>query len=104
MLTTLRSGDKDTNVVGAQDPCHRGEARVYTAENVVQLREETERLDSEIVTNANVRHEKAAANVVLCGEGSMSSKHVQKKIIGTRRHQSLCIVIGEMKKKIWLVE
>ena len=45
MLRTLRSGAKDTNVVPAKDLCHLGKAHVYTAEDVVQLREERERLE-----------------------------------------------------------
>ena len=45
MLRTLRSGAKDTTVVAANDRRHLGKARVYTAEDVVQLREGRERLD-----------------------------------------------------------
>jgi hypothetical protein len=85
MLRTLRSGAKDTTVVAAKDRRHLGKARVYTAEDVVQLREGRERLDREKVTKAKMRQEKAAAKVVSSGEGSKSSKHVEKKIIGTKK-------------------
>ena len=44
MLRTLCSGAKDTNVVAAKDRRHPGKACVYTAEDVVQLREESLRL------------------------------------------------------------
>jgi hypothetical protein len=85
MLRTLRSGAKDTTVVAAKDRRHLGKARVYTAEDVVQLREGRERLDREKVTKAKMRQEKAAAKVVSSGEESKSSKHVEKKIIGTKK-------------------
>jgi len=85
MLRTLRSGAKDTNVVAAMDRHHLGKAGVYTAENVVQLREERERPDRGKVTKAKMRQDKAAAKVVSSGEGSKSSKHVEKKIIGTKK-------------------
>jgi len=84
-LRTLRSGAKDTTVVAGNDRRHPGKARGYTAEDVVQLREERERLDREKVTKAKMRPEKAAAKVVSSGEGSKSSKHVEKKIIGTKK-------------------
>jgi hypothetical protein len=45
MLRTLHSGAKDTNGVAAKDHRHLGKARVYTTEDVVQLREARERLD-----------------------------------------------------------
>ena len=77
MLRTLCSGAKDTNVVAAKNYPHLGKACVYTADDVVQLREERERLDWEKVTKAKMRQEKAAANVVSSGEGSKSSKHVE---------------------------
>jgi len=85
MLRTLCSGAKDTNVVAAKDRRHPGKARVYTAEDVVQLREERERLDREKVTNAKMCQEKAAAKVASSGEGSKSSKHVETKIIDTKK-------------------
>ena len=85
MLRTLRSGAKDTNVVAAMDRHHLGKAGVYTAENVVQLREERERPDRGKVTKAKMRQDKAAAKVVSSGEGSKSSKHVEKKIIGSKK-------------------
>jgi len=85
MLRTLRSGAKDTNVAAAKDCRHLGKACVYTAEDVVQLREERERLEREKVTKAKMREQKAAAKVVSSGEGSKSSKHVEKKIIGTQK-------------------
>jgi len=44
MLRTLRSGANDTNLVAATERSHLGKARVYTAEDVVQLREESLRL------------------------------------------------------------
>ena len=85
MLKTIRSGAKDTNVVAVKDPGHLGKARVFTAEDVVQLREERERLDREKVTKAKMHQEKAAAKIVSSGEGSKSSKHVEKKIISTKK-------------------
>jgi hypothetical protein len=51
-------------VVAAKDHHQLGKGCVYTAEDVVQLREESERLDREKVTKANMRQEKAAAKVV----------------------------------------
>ena len=85
MLRTLRSGAKDTNVLAAKDRRHLVKACIYTAEDVVQLREERERLDREKVTKAKMRQEKAAAKVVSSGAGSKSSKHVEKKIIDTKK-------------------
>jgi hypothetical protein len=85
MLRTLHSGAKHTNVIEANDHRYLGNARVYTAKNVVQLREERERLDREIVNKAKMDQEKAAAKVLLSGKGSKSSKHVESKIIGTQR-------------------
>jgi transposase-like protein len=69
MLRTLRSGAKDTTVVAAKDPCHLGKARVYTAEDVVQLKEERERLNRENIVKAKMHQEKAAAKVVSSGAG-----------------------------------
>jgi len=85
MLRTLHSGAKDTTVVAAMDYCQLGKACVYTAENVVQLREERERLDREKVPKAKMRQEKATAKVLSSGEGSKSSKHAEKKIIGAKK-------------------
>jgi hypothetical protein len=85
MLRTLRSRAKDTNVAAAKD-CHDlGKARVNTAEDVVQLRKERERLEGEKVIKAKRGQEKAAAKVVSYGEGSKSSKHVEKKINVTKK-------------------
>jgi len=47
MLRTLHSGDKDTTAVAAKDRRHLGQAHVYTADNVVQLKAVRERLDRE---------------------------------------------------------
>jgi len=58
---------------------------VYTAEDVIQLREERDRLDREKAAKAKLHQEKAAAKVVLSGEGSKSSKHMEKKIIGAKK-------------------
>jgi len=55
MLRTLRSEAKDTTAVAAKNHCHVGKARVYTPEDVVQLREERERLDREKVAKAKMR-------------------------------------------------
>jgi len=77
MLRTLHSGAKDTTVAIAKDCRHLGKACVNTAENVVQLREEKERLDRENVAKAKMCQEKAAAQVVSSGGGSKSSKHVE---------------------------
>jgi len=55
MLRTLRSGAQDTTAVAAEDCCHLGKACEYTAEDVVQLREERERLDREKVAKAKMR-------------------------------------------------
>jgi len=85
MLRTLRSGAKDTTAVAAKDRRHLGKACVYTAEDVVQLREERERLDREKVAKAKMRQEKAAPKVVSSGTGSKSSKHAEKKIIGAKK-------------------
>jgi len=84
MLGTLRSEAEDTNVVARKDCRHLGKACVYTPEDEVQLSEERKRLDRENVTKATMRQEKAAAKVVSSGEGSKSSEHVEKKIIGTK--------------------
>jgi len=85
MLRTLRSGAKDITAVAAKNSHHLGNARVYTAEDVVQLREERERLDREKVVKAKMHQEKAAAKVVSSGEGSKSSKHMENKIIGAKK-------------------
>jgi len=45
MLRTLHSEAKDTTVAVVKNHHHLGKAHVYTAEDVVQLREERERLD-----------------------------------------------------------
>jgi len=85
MLKILCSEAKNTTVVAAKD-CHNlGKACVYTAEDVVQLREERERLDIEKVAKAKIHQEKAAAKVVSSGEGFKSSKHAEKKIIGAKK-------------------
>ena len=85
ILRTLCSGAKDTTAVSANDCCRLGTAHVYTAEDVVQLREERERLDRENVAKAKMHQEKAAAKVVSSGEGSKSSNHAQKTIIGAKK-------------------
>jgi hypothetical protein len=85
MLRTLRSGAKDPTAVAAKDRRHLCKAHVYTAEDVVQLREERERLDREKVAKAKMRQEKAAEKVVSSGAGSKSSKHAEKKIIGAKK-------------------
>jgi len=85
MLRTLCSGAKDTTPVTAKDYLHLGQARVYTAEDVVQLREGRERLDGSKVAQANMRQEKAAAKVVSSGEGSKSSNLMEKKVIDGKK-------------------
>ena len=85
MLRTLCSGAKDTTAVAAKDRQLHGKVYVYTAEDVVQLREGRERLDREKVAKAKMRQEKAAAKVVSSGEGSKSSKHMEKKVIGAKK-------------------
>jgi len=79
MLRTLRSGAKDNNVVAVKNSRHLGKSRVYTSVDVVELREERETLAREKVTKAKMRQEKAAAKVVSSGEGSKSSKHVERR-------------------------
>jgi len=85
MLRTLHSEAKDATAVAAKYCRHLGKARVYTAEDVVQLTEERERLDREKVAKATMRQEQAAAKVVFSGEGSKSSQHMEKKIIGAKK-------------------
>jgi len=55
MLRTLRSGTNNTTVVAAKDCRHLDKARVLTAEDVVQPRDEKERRDRENVAKAK-RH------------------------------------------------
>jgi len=95
MVRTLHSGAKDTNAVEAKNRCHLGKAGVYTAEDVVQLREERERLHREKVTKAEMRQEMAAAKVVLSWEGSKSSIHVEKRIIGTKKAPEIVLSTQE---------
>jgi hypothetical protein len=56
-------------VVAAKDHRHLVKAGVFLAEEVVQLRQDRERLDGEKVTKAKICQEKAAAKVVSSGEG-----------------------------------
>ena len=85
ILRTLRSEAKDTTVVATKNRRYLRKARAYTAEDVVQLREQCKRLDRDKVTKAKIRQEKAAAKVVSSGKGSKSSKHVEMMIIGTKK-------------------
>jgi len=64
MLRTHCSGAKDTTVVAAKDCCHPSKACVYTAVEVVQLREERMMLDREKVAKATICQEQAAAKIV----------------------------------------
>ena len=84
MLRTHCSGAKDTTVVAAKDCCHPSKACVYTAVEVVQLREERMMLDREKVAKATICQEQAAAKIVWSGEVSKSSTHVEKQIIGPK--------------------
>lgn len=79
MLRTLRSGVKDTTAAAAKDRRHIGKARLYTAEDVVQLGEERERIEGEKAAKAKKRQVKAAVKAVPSGEGSKGSKHAQRK-------------------------
>jgi hypothetical protein len=47
MVRFLRFGDKNTTAATAKDWHHLGKACVYTAEDVVQLREEREQINQE---------------------------------------------------------
>jgi len=78
MLRTLCSGDKDTTVAVGMDHCHLGKACVYTGEDAVQLREESEWLDKERVAKAKVHQEQAAAKVLSSGEGSKSFEYAER--------------------------
>jgi hypothetical protein len=85
MLSTLRSEAQDTTgVVGKNCHC-LGNGCVYTAEDVVPLREERERLDREKVAKATMCQENILANVVSSGEDSKSSKHMEMKIIDAKK-------------------
>jgi hypothetical protein len=77
MLKTLCSVAENTTVVAAKGRHNHCKACVYTAEDVVQHREQRERLDIEKVAKAKIRQEKAAAKVVSSGEGFKSSKHAE---------------------------
>jgi len=79
MLRTLRPGAKKTTAEAATDCRHIAKARVYTAENVVQHREERKRLHREKVAEAKMHQEKAATKVVSSGAGSKSSKHAERR-------------------------
>jgi hypothetical protein len=85
MLRTLRSEANATTSVAAMDYCHLGKAHLNRVEDVVQQREERERLDREIVAKAKMRQEKAAAKVVSSGEGSKSSEYIETKVIGSKK-------------------
>jgi len=76
---------KITTVVVAKDHNQLGKASVYTAEEVVQIRAERERLDRETVATVKMRQEMAVAKVVTSGDGSKSSKHAEKKMILTKK-------------------
>jgi hypothetical protein len=65
MVRFLRSGAQDTTVAIANDWCHLCKARVYTIEDVVQLREERERIDREKATKIKMCQNKAAAKAAL---------------------------------------
>jgi len=95
MLRTHHSGAKNTTVVATKDCRNLCKARVHTAEDVVQLREERGRLDREKVTKAKMRQEKVAAKVVSFGKGSKSSKHVEMMIIGTRKAPLIVLSDGQ---------
>jgi len=85
MPRTLCSGANDTTAVTAKGHLRLGKTGVYTADDVVQLREEREMLDREKVAKAKMHQVKAATKVVSSGEGSKSSKHLEKKIIGAQK-------------------
>jgi hypothetical protein len=67
MPRTLLSPAKDTNLVAANDRHHLGNARVFTADDVVQLLEERDRLDREKVPTAKTCNETPTAMVVSSG-------------------------------------
>jgi len=97
MLRTLHSGANDTTAVAAKDHCHLGNAHVFTAEDVVKLREERDRLDRENVAKSKMPQANAAVKVVSCWEGSRSSKYAEKKIIGAKMVPE--IVLSDWKNK-----
>lgn len=57
----LRSGAKDITDMVAKDQRHHGKDRVYTAEDVVQHREERERIDQEQAAKTKMCQDMAAA-------------------------------------------
>jgi len=99
MLRTLCSEAKDITVVAAKGRCHLGKSCVYTAEDVVQLREQRERLDQGGVAKAKMHQDKAAAKVVSSGEEFKSSKLPEKKIIGAKQVPVFVLIDWENEKE-----
>jgi hypothetical protein len=90
MVRFLHSGVNNTTAVAAQDGSHLGKARVYTAEDMVLLREEKERIDQEQVAKIKMRQHKAAAKAAPEGKGLKGSKHVEKQGVSSKKVDTDC--------------
>ncbi|KAF8538642.1 hypothetical protein BDD12DRAFT_884607 [Trichophaea hybrida] len=95
MVRFLPSGAKNTTAVAAKDRRHLGKACVYSAEDVVQLREERERIDQENAAKIKKRQDKAAAKAAPVGKGLKGSKHAEKQGVGSKKVDTNCLSDGD---------
>jgi hypothetical protein len=84
----LCSGAKDTTAAAAKDWHHLEEACLYTAENVVQLRDETERIDQEKLCTIKTCQNQAAPKSAVEGKSPKGLEHVGKQSVGSNKVQT----------------
>src|ERR1700687_3458340 len=85
MVRFLCSGVKDTTAAAGEDRRHLDKARVYTAEDVVQLRDMRERIDQETAAKIKMSQDAAAAKAALVRKGLKGSKHAKKDGVGSKK-------------------
>jgi hypothetical protein len=90
MVRFLQSVAEDTTAVPANDCHHIGKAPVYTAEDVMMLREERERIDQEKAAKTQMRLDKAAAKAASLGKGLKGSKHAEMQGVGSKKVDTNC--------------
>ena len=64
---------------------------MYTAEDVVQLREEREQINQEKAAKIKKRQDTAAAKAAPAGKGLKGSKHAEKQGVGSKKVDTNCL-------------
>jgi hypothetical protein len=85
MVRFLCSGVKDTTAATAEVWRYIDKTRVYTAQDVVQLRDERKRIDQEKAAKIKMRQDTAAAKAALIGNGLKGSKLREKQGVVSKK-------------------